>query len=256
MTASTGLRPAPLMLYPAIDIRGGRAVRLVQGDYDRETRYDDDPLTAAERWVDGGASILHVVDLDGARSGEPANLDVIARIADAVDVPIQVGGGLRDRRAVEQAFASGAQRAVLGTSAQRNPDLLGELAELYPGRIVASVDARGDRVAVEGWEKPTGTRVQEAIELLGSRGVSTFLYTPVEVDGTLDGPGTAGLGPILKACDAAGAELIYSGGVGTLKDLEGLASIGAASLTGVIVGRALYDERFTVAEAIAALGPG
>ena len=133
MTTPTGSRPAPLMLYPAIDIRDGRAVRLVQGDYDRETRYDDDPLTAAQRWVDGGASILHVVDLDGARSGEPANLDVIARIADAVDVPIQVGGGLRDRRAVEQAFASGAQRAVLGTSAQRNPDLLGELAELYPG---------------------------------------------------------------------------------------------------------------------------
>ena len=256
MTMPAGSGAPTLTLYPAIDIRDGRAVRLVQGDYDRETRYDDDPLTAAQRWVDGGASILHVVDLDGARSGKPANLDVVARIADAVDVPIQVGGGLRDRRAVERAFASGVQRAVLGTSAQRNPDLLGELAELYPGRIVASVDARGDRVAVEGWEKPTGTRVQEAIELLGSRGVSTFLYTPVEVDGTLDGPGTSGLGPILKACDAAGAELIYSGGVGTLKDLEGLAKMQEASLTGVIVGRALYDERFTVAEAIAALGQG
>jgi phosphoribosylformimino-5-aminoimidazole carboxamide ribotide isomerase len=145
---------------------------------------------------------------------------------------------------------------VLGTSAQRDPDLLGELAEQYPGRIVASVDARGDRVAVEGWEKPTGTRVQEAIELLGSRGVSTFLYTPVEVDGTLDGPATSGLGPILSACDAAGAELLYSGGVGRLADLEELAKMRAPSLAGVIVGRALYDERFTVAEAIAALEEG
>ncbi len=243
-----------LTLFPAIDIRDGHAVRLVQGDYDRETRFDDDPADAARRWVEGGASILHVVDLDGARGGEPANLEAVARIAAAVDVPIQLGGGLRDRRSVEHAFAAGAQRAVLGTSAQRNPDLLGELADLYPGRIVASVDARGDRVAVEGWEKPTGTRVQEAIELLAARGVSTFLYTPVEVDGTLDGPGTAGLGPILRACDEAGAELIYSGGVGTLKDLEGLAAMSAPSMSGVIVGRALYDGRFTVAEAIAALG--
>lgn len=242
-----------LTLYPAIDIRGGHAVRLVQGDYDRETRFDDDPAAAARRWADGGASILHVVDLDGARAGEPVNLDAIARIAAAADVPIQAGGGLRDRRSVEQAFAAGAQRAVLGTSAQRDPDLLGELTDLYPGRIVASVDARGDRVAVEGWEQATGTRVEQAIEALAARGVSTFLYTPVEVDGTLDGPGTANLEPILRACDEAGAELIYSGGVGSLADLEGLAAMNAPSMTGVIVGRALYDERFTVAEAIAAL---
>ena len=256
MTTPADARSASLTLYPAIDIRDGRAVRLIQGDYDRETRYDDDPLTAAQRWVDGGASVLHVVDLDGARSGSPANLDAIARIAGGVDVPVQVGGGLRDRRAVEQAFSSGARRAVLGTSAQRDPDLLGELAELYPGRIVASVDARGDRVAVEGWEEATATRVEDAIEQLGSRGVSTFLYTPVEVDGTLEGPGTAALGSILAACDAAGAELIYSGGVGSLDDLTGLAEMRAPSLTGVIVGRALYDERFSVAEAIGALVPG
>jgi phosphoribosylformimino-5-aminoimidazole carboxamide ribotide isomerase len=251
--------PAPkptsgsLTLFPAIDVRGGHAVRLVQGDYDRETRFDDDPAAAARRWADGGAAILHVVDLDGARAGEPVNLEAITRIADAVDVPIQVGGGLRDRRSVEQAFAAGAQRVVLGTSAQRDPDLLGELTDLYPGRIVASVDARGDRVAVEGWEQATGTRVEQAIEVLAGRGVSTFLYTPVEVDGTLEGPGIAGLAPILRACDEAGAELLYSGGVGSIADLEALAGLRAPSMTGVIVGRALYDGRFTVQEAIDAL---
>ncbi len=242
-----------LTLYPAIDIRDGRAVRLLQGDYDRETRYDADPVDAARRWVDGGASIVHVVDLDGARGGAPVNLDVVARIAEAVGVPVQLGGGLRDRADVEAAFAAGAQRAVLGTSAQRNPDLLSALAESYGDRIVASVDARGARVAVEGWEEATATAVDDAIRDLGARGVSRFVYTPVEVDGTLEGPGLDGLGPILAACDATGSELIYSGGVGTLEDLAALASIGAEGLKGVIVGRALYERRFTVAAALEAL---
>ncbi len=142
-------------LLPAIDIRGGSAVRLLQGDYDRETQYDADPVDAALRWVGGGAAIVHVVDLDGARAGSPRNLEIVARLAAAVDVPVQLGGGLRDRGAVDAAFEAGAARAVLGTSAQRNPDLLGELADAYGERIVASVDARGANVAVEGWEEPT-----------------------------------------------------------------------------------------------------
>jgi phosphoribosylformimino-5-aminoimidazole carboxamide ribotide isomerase len=243
-----------LTLYPAIDIRGGRAVRLLQGDYDRETSYDADPVDAARRWVDGGAEIVHVVDLDGARAGAPANLAIVSRIADAVDVPVQLGGGLRDHAAVEMAFAAGAARAVLGTSAQRNPDLLGELAAAYGDRIVASVDARGSRVAVEGWEEATGTTVDGAIRGLGGRGVRRFVYTPVEVDGTLEGPGLGGLDPILAACADTGAELIYSGGVGTLDDLDRLASIGSPALGGVIVGRAHYERRFTVADALGALG--
>ena len=169
-------------------------------------------------------------------------------------MPVQLGGGLRDRAAVESAFAAGAARAVLGTSAQRNPDLLGELAAAYGDRIVASVDARGSRVAVEGWEEATQTTVDDAIRDLGGRGVRRFVYTPVEVDGTLEGPGLGGLDPILAACAETGAELIYSGGVGTLDDLGRLASIGSPALGGVIVGRALYERRFTVAEALAALG--
>jgi phosphoribosylformimino-5-aminoimidazole carboxamide ribotide isomerase len=242
-----------LTLYPAIDIRGGRAVRLLQGDYDRETGYDADPADAARRWVDGGAAIVHVVDLDGARAGRPENLDVIARIAGAVDVPVQVGGGLRDEASVGAVFAAGAARAVLGTSAQRDPALLGALAAEHGDRIVASVDARGGRIAVEGWERPTETPVEDAIRTLADRGVARFVYTPVEVDGTLEGPGIDGLEPVLDACAETGAELIYSGGVGTLDDLVRLGELAARPLGGVIVGRALYERRFTVAEAIGAL---
>lgn len=246
-----------LTLLPAIDIREGHAVRLRQGDYDQETRYDADPADAARRWATGGAEIVHVVDLDGARAGRPVNLEIVARVASEVGIPIQLGGGLRDRASVEAGFAAGADRAVLGTSAQRDPDLLGDLAELYGERIVASVDARGANVAVEGWEQATSTSVVEAIDRLGARGVSRFVYTPVEVDGTLEGPGLEGLEGILAACDATGSRLIYSGGVGTLADLSALAALAAPSLEGVIVGRALYEERFSVAEAVAALmAPG
>ena len=240
-------------LLPAIDIRGGSAVRLLQGDYDRETQYDADPVDAALRWVGGGAAIVHVVDLDGARAGSPRNLEIVGRLAAAVDVPVQLGGGLRDRGAVDAAFEAGAARAVLGTSAQRNPDLLGELADAYGERIVASVDARGANVAVEGWEEPTSTSVPDAIARLGALGVGRFVYTPVEVDGTLEGPGLGGLDPVLAACEEAGARLIYSGGVGTLDDLVALRELRAPSLEGVIVGRALYEQRFSVADGVAAL---
>lgn len=242
-----------LTLYPAIDIRDGRAVRLLRGDYDRETRYDADPVDAARRWVDDGASVLHVVDLDGARSGAPANLAVVERIAGAVEVPVQLGGGLRDEGAVADAFAAGAQRAVLGTGAQRDPELMERLTGAHGDRIVASVDARGSRVAIEGWEQATGTPVPDAIAALGGRGVRRFVYTPVEVDGTLEGPGLDGLGAILDACEGAGAELIYSGGIGAIADLERLSALDSPSMTGVIVGRALYERRFTVAEALTAL---
>jgi phosphoribosylformimino-5-aminoimidazole carboxamide ribotide isomerase len=246
---------SPLTLYPAIDIRGGSAVRLLQGDYDRETAYDADPLDAALRWVDGGAEILHVVDLDGARGGAPANLDAIARIAGGAGVPIQVGGGIRDSEAVEAVLLAGAQRAVLGTRAQRDPDFVGELVATHGAdRIVAAVDARGGNVAVEGWEQATETTVPDLVERLAALGVSRFVYTPVEVDGTLEGPGLDGLDAVAGACESGGAELIYSGGVGTLQDLSKLAGLGLASIGGVIVGRALYDGRFGVGEAIAALG--
>ena len=198
---------SPLTLYPAIDIRGGGAVRLLQGDYDRETAYDSDPLDAALRWVEGGAEILHVVDLDGARSGAPVNLDAIARIAAGCGAPIQVGGGIRDAEAVEAVLAAGAERAVLGTRAQRDPDFVGDLVATHgPQRIVAAVDARGGSVAVEGWEQSTGTAVPELIGRLAGLGVARFVYTPVEVDGTLEGPGLDGLDAVAAACEGGAAE--------------------------------------------------
>jgi phosphoribosylformimino-5-aminoimidazole carboxamide ribotide isomerase len=242
-----------LILYPAIDIRGGRAVRLVQGDYDRETEFDADPLAAAERWLAQGAEALHVVDLDGARSGEPANLDHVRRIAETVEVPVQVGGGLRSADAVAEVLAAGATRVVLGTAALEDPALVESLALDHPNRIVVGADARAGRIAVEGWGRESRTGVEALISDLAHRGVKRFVYTPVEVDGTLEGPALDGLRAAAQAALDAGAELIYSGGIGTLEHLRSLAALAAPALTGAIVGRALYEGRFTVAEGAAAL---
>ena len=242
-----------MILYPAIDIRGGRAVRLVQGDYDRETAFDADPLDAARRWMEGGAEALHVVDLDGARSGQPENLEHVRRIAEAASVPVQVGGGLRSADAVEDVLAAGATRVVLGTAAVEDPALVESLALDHPKRIVVGADAKSGRIAVEGWERESKTGVEALIADLAGRGVSRFVYTPVEVDGTLEGPSLDGLGTAAEAALEAGAELVYSGGIGSLEHLEALAALRAPALAGVIVGRALYEGRFTVGEGIAAL---
>lgn len=245
-----------LKLYPAIDIRGGQAVRLTRGDYDRETTYDADPLAAARRWLQGGAEILHVVDLDGAREGRPTNLDAVERIvAEAGGVPVQVGGGLRDEAAVERVLAAGAARAVLGTRAQREPDFVGRMIERHGAeQIVASVDAKGGMVAIEGWEERTTTPVVELVERLSELGARRFVCTPVEVDGTLEGPGLEGIEKIAVTCRRHRGELIYSGGVGSIGDLEQLREVAIEGVAGVIVGRALYEGRFGVAEGIEALG--
>jgi phosphoribosylformimino-5-aminoimidazole carboxamide ribotide isomerase len=239
-----------LILYPAIDIRDGKAVRLVQGDYERETAYDDDPVVAARRWVDGGARWLHVVDLDGARAGEPVNLEHVRRIVAAVNVPVQLGGGLRDSKKVEEAISSGAERVVLGTAAVRDPEMAAAIAAAHGGRVVASVDARSGKVAAEGWTEASELGVAEVVEALAGRGISRFVYTPVEVDGMMEGPDLDSLREVARATDG---EVIYSGGVGSIDDLRALAGLGLDNLGGVIVGRALYEQRFTVAEARAAL---
>jgi phosphoribosylformimino-5-aminoimidazole carboxamide ribotide isomerase len=242
-----------VILYPAIDIRGGRAVRLVQGDYDRETEFDSEPIDAARRWIEQGARALHVVDLDGARSGRPENLENLERIAAETDVPIQAGGGLRSAEAVGQVLDAGASRAILGTAALEDPALVEALVTEHGERIVVSADARGGRVAVEGWERLSDAGVASLIADLTARGVSQFVYTPVEVDGTLEGPGLEGLQQAATAAAAGDARLVYSGGIGTLDHLRALASLELPALAGVIVGRALYEQRFTVAEGQAAL---
>ena len=239
-----------MILYPAIDIRGGKAVRLMQGDYERETRYDDDPVVAARRWADGGARWLHVVDLDGARAGEPVNLEHVRRIVAAVGIPVQLGGGLRDSKKVEDAFSSGAERVVLGTAAVRDPEMAAAIAAAHGDRVVASVDSRSGEVAAEGWTQSSGLGTAEVVAALSERGVSRFIYTPVDVDGLMEGPDLDSLREVAKS---ARGELIYSGGVGSLDHLRALGELRLDNLGGVIVGRALYEQRFTVAEAQAAL---
>jgi phosphoribosylformimino-5-aminoimidazole carboxamide ribotide isomerase len=239
-----------VILYPAIDIRGGQAVRLLQGDYARETAYDADPVDAARRWAGEGAEFLHVVDLDGAKAGEPRNLEAVRGIAAAVDCPIQAGGGLRDEASVASVLAAGAERVVIGTAALRDPEFLAEALEKHGERVVVSVDARDGKVALSGWTEAGEKGVVEAVAELSSRGVARFLCTAIEVDGTMEGPALGELGRIAAATDA---QVIASGGVGDLSDLESLAREAAPNVEGAIVGRALYERRFTVTEAIAAL---
>jgi phosphoribosylformimino-5-aminoimidazole carboxamide ribotide isomerase len=238
-----------VILYPAIDIRDGKAVRLLEGDYARETVYDADPVDAARRWIGEGAEFLHVVDLDGAKAGEPRNLRAIEGIA-ALGCPIQVGGGLRGPEAVAATFDCGVERVVIGTAALRDPEFLAAALAEHGERIVVSVDAREGRVAIEGWTETGEQGVVEAVAELGGRGVARFLCTAIEVDGTMEGPALGELGRIAAATQA---RVIASGGVGTLEHLESLARDAPANVEGAIVGRALYERRFTVTEAIAAL---
>ena len=243
-----------MILIPAIDIRGGRAVRLVQGDYDRELEFDADPVAAARRWVDGGARWLHVVDLDGARDGAPANLHHVERIAKEVRVPIELGGGLRDSVAVEAAIDAGVERVVLGTAALTNPELVNALIEAHgPERVMVSIDARGGEVTHSGWTEGGGATPAGLFKAMVDRGVRGFVYTPIEADGMLTGPIVDGLREIADTAAEVNAELIYSGGIGTTEDLAELAGLQLPGLSGVIVGRALYENRFTVEEGQAAL---
>jgi phosphoribosylformimino-5-aminoimidazole carboxamide ribotide isomerase len=240
-----------VILYPAIDIRGGQAVRLMQGDYDRESAYDADPADAAERWAAEGAEFLHVVDLDGAKAGEPKNLDAIQRIAAVVaGCPIQVGGGLRDAASVQAILDAGAERAVIGTAALRDPGFLQAMLAAHGDRILVSVDARDGRVALGGWTEAGEEEVVEAVAALSRGGVARFLCTAIEVDGTMEGPNIDQLTEIASATES---QVIASGGVGELSHLESLATSTPANVEGAIVGRALYERKFTVADGIAAL---
>ena len=242
-----------MILYPAIDIRGGRAVRLVQGDYEREIEFDTDPVEAARRWVDEGARALHVVDLDGAREGRPTNLGQVERITGRVAVPVQVGGGLRDSAAVEAALVAGADRVVIGTAALEDPALVSALVEAHPARVVVSVDVREGHVAHSGWMEAGEAEPADVVGAMARRGVRRFIYTPIEADGMLRGPALEGLGAIGAAVAEHDAELTYSGGIGSLDHLRELRGLGLPALSGVIVGRALYEGRFSVAEGQAAL---
>jgi phosphoribosylformimino-5-aminoimidazole carboxamide ribotide isomerase len=237
-------------LYPAIDMLGGKAVRLVKGDYAASTVYDEDPLQAARRWVKEGARHLHVVDLDGAKAGAPANLEHLRRIAAELDVPVQFGGGLRTLQSVAAAFDAGAERAILGTAALSDPGLLAEALSRWPGRVLVSVDVRGGRAATAGWTETTQLGAEAVIASLWERGAREIVYTDVDRDGVLEGPD---LGKVRSIAKVVPGSFVYSGGIGALADLEGLVALKERSLAGVIVGKALYERRFTVEQALAAL---
>ncbi len=242
-----------MILFPAIDIRGGRAVRLVRGDFDQETVYADDPYAAAEAWVAAGASALHVVDLDGARDGAPANLDHLRRIAGGLGVPVQYGGGLRSVEAVGEALAAGAAQVVVGTAAYEGTDFLDTLLHTWPDRVSVGVDVREGRVSVSGWTEDTAMPWEEAVASMERRGVTRFVYTNADRDGMLEG---ADVAEVARVAEVVTGRFVYSGGITTLEDLINLRALGLSNLEGVISGKALYERRFTLAEASAALrGP-
>jgi phosphoribosylformimino-5-aminoimidazole carboxamide ribotide isomerase len=239
-----------VILFPAIDIIGGKAVRLQRGDFAHQTDYDADPLDAAKRWVDGGARALHIVDLDGARTGTPANVGHIARIVEALDVPVQVGGGLRSLEAVKAVADAGAIRLILGTAAFRDPEFLAAAVAAYPERIVISVDARNGRVAAAGWTEDTQLTVVDAITDLQARGAMRFVYSSIDRDGMLSGPDLDGTREVAACVQES---FVYSGGIGELTDLAALAALREPKLAGVIVGKAIYERRFDVGAAQALL---
>jgi phosphoribosylformimino-5-aminoimidazole carboxamide ribotide isomerase len=243
-------------LYPAIDILGGNAVRLVKGDFAESTVYDTDPLDAAMKWIGQGAERLHVVDLDGARAGEPVNVEHLRRIATESGVPVQYGGGLRSEDAIEQALTAGAARVVIGTAAMRDPELVqAALAAHGPARVLVGVDVREGAVATHGWLEASAVSAPEALTQLRAQGVERFAFTDIDHDGMLDGPDLAAVESAARA--VGDGELIVSGGIGTTAHLAALASLRAeralTAIEGVIVGKALYEGRFTIAEAKAAL---
>jgi phosphoribosylformimino-5-aminoimidazole carboxamide ribotide isomerase len=248
--------PGPAMdLYPAIDLREGRCVRLAQGDYDRETHYGDDPVAVARSFAAAGAPWIHVVDLDAARTGVPTNRPVVAAIADAVDVPVQSGGGVRDDAAADALLGGGVRRVVVGTAALDDPAWVRRLADRYPGQVALGLDARGRDVAVRGWVEGSGRDLVDVARSFADAGFAALVVTEIGRDGMLAGPALDQLATVLEATPL---DVVASGGVGSLTDLRALAGLeaGGRRLAGAIVGRALYEGHFGVGEALAAVGAG
>jgi phosphoribosylformimino-5-aminoimidazole carboxamide ribotide isomerase len=251
----------PTELYPAIDLRGGRAVRLLRGDYAAETVYSDDPVAVARSFDAAGAGWIHVVDLDAARSGEAGNLEFVAAIVRSVRCEVETGGGVRSVEAAERLIDAGVARVVIGTAAVERPELVTELAARYPGRVAVGLDARGRQVAVKGWTETTDADLVDLAKRFEGEGVSALIVTEIGRDGTMAGPDLDQLGAVLEATSI---DVIASGGVGTLDDIRALAGLRAGtggpngasrSLAGIIVGRAIYEGRFTVEEALRCLAP-
>ncbi|MBD2259971.1 1-(5-phosphoribosyl)-5-[(5-phosphoribosylamino)methylideneamino]imidazole-4-carboxamide isomerase [Pseudanabaena sp. FACHB-2040] len=240
-------------VIPAIDLLEGRCVRLYQGDYDQSEVFNEDPVAVARDWVAQGATRLHLVDLDGAKAGRPENWQAIQSIVEAVEVPIEVGGGLRDRQRVAELFALGVRYAILGTAAVENPDLVNELSREFPGQVIVGIDARDGKVATRGWLETSEVEAIELAQRMAQMGAAAIVYTDIQRDGTLTGPNLDALRQMAKAIDIP---VIASGGVSAVTDLLSLLALEPLGVTGVIVGRALYTGDVSLKEALRAVGPG
>jgi len=244
--------PPPMQVIPAIDLLDGQCVRLHQGDYGQVTRFSEDPVAQALAWQEQGASRLHLVDLDGARSGEPVNDGVVRAITAALSIPVQLGGGVRTAERAEALLAFGLDRVILGTVAVEQPELVRQLAGRHPGRIVVGIDAKDGKVATRGWLEASEIEAEALARSLEGSGVAALITTDIATDGTLAGPNLAFL---RRMAEASRIPVIASGGVGDLADLLSLLSLAPLGVEGVIVGRALYDGRLDLAEALQAIGP-
>lgn len=237
-----------MRIWPAIDLRGGKCVRLRQGDYEQETVFGDDPAAMARHWVAEGGDCLHLVDLDGARDGRPANLASVQAILSAVDVPCELGGGVRDDAAIGELLGLGVGRVVVGTRALREPDWFREVCRRFPDRLVLGIDARDGRVATDGWLETSDVPATELARDFAGEPLAAIVYTDIATDGMLAGPNLAAMREMRAAVDAP---LVASGGVASVDDVRRLAELG---LDGCIIGRALYEGRVSLAEAIRAGG--
>ena len=229
-------------VVPAVDVRDGRVVQLVGGERGTGTEYGD-PTRAAEEWVAAGAETLHLVDLDGAFEGERKNAGTIGAVVETVDVDVQLGGGIRSAAGARSLLEAGVDRVILGTAAVESPELVGEIGETHPGRVMVSLDAKDGEVVVSGWTEETGLDPAEAATRYEAEGAGAILFTDVDVEGQLEGVRT---GPVGRVVDAVNIPVVASGGVSALDDIRALKQTGAA---GVVVGTALYEERFTLRDA-------
>lgn len=239
-------------VIPAIDILEGRCVRLYQGDYQQSQVFNENPVEVARLWADQGATKLHVVDLDGAKIGKPVNLETIEAIVRAVDIPVQVGGGLRDQASVKQLFNLGVERAIMGTVAVEQPEMVKKLCRDFPNRIILGIDARNGKVATKGWLETSEISAIELAQQL-QQNAAGIIYTDIQRDGTLTGPNLEALREMAIAVDIP---VIASGGVSSLRDLFSLLALEPLGVKGVIVGKAIYTGKIDLSEAIRAIGPG
>jgi phosphoribosylformimino-5-aminoimidazole carboxamide ribotide isomerase len=239
-----------MILLPAIDLIDGQCVRLYQGDYSQATTYASDPVEVARKWQEAGASWLHVVDLDGAKAGQPVNTSVIARLCQETDLRIEVGGGLRTLEHIASTLDLGVERVILGTAALADRAMLDQAVQRWGARIVVGIDARDGCVAIRGWRETSSVLAAELAVELGTAGVRTIIYTDIARDGAMQGPNLAALRTMLNALQGSGTALVASGGVSSLADLQQLAEL---ELEGVIVGKALYTGALDLAEAIQVL---